>query len=554
MAETVRQCGLQRDVLKSSGTLSWRHIIGPQSGDSGLWATGNGWAAYGMARVLNTVQKWSGSLSMTSQAAQLKGWIKEILDGAMSSGLQNGLLRNYLDDTSWFGEISGTALLSAVAYRMAVNDPEMFPQKYITWADKNRNALSSHGAGGVFSPAVDPYDWHSRTEHTTGSPEGQAFMVYLYAAYRDCVNARVCAPSTPSATTISKPGIGPIDIMTVLDYAITFSSMPSVPTGCRPTQGCDLGGCAGAFNGLAVHAQCTAGSAKGCPCKATSITCGPRQSCDKNGCAGGYGGVSPYPQCKGNFVGCDCDPVSTTCGPRQSCELNGCAGKYNGLSAYPQCTGNFVGCDCIASPGICGPHQSCDKNNCNGKFLGSAPYAQCTTNFLDCKCTATATTCGSRQSCDMNDCNGAFWGTEPYPRCTKNFYGCPCQVTKSICGAQQSCDNNGCEGKFDLKDGLAYCSKNFEGCQCRSTINTCGKPQSCDGGNCQGNFVGQDVTPQCTGFFKGCQCTVTSATCGAGQSCDLNGCAGTYDSSGVARCQGNFKGCGCKATSVTSFL
>lgn len=44
MAETVRQCGLYRDVLKTSQKLNWRHIMGPQSQDEGLWATGNGWA------------------------------------------------------------------------------------------------------------------------------------------------------------------------------------------------------------------------------------------------------------------------------------------------------------------------------------------------------------------------------------------------------------------------------------------------------------------------------------------------------------------------------
>lgn len=47
MAEAVRQCGLYRDILKTSNTLNWRHIIGPQSQDTGLWSTGNGWAAYG---------------------------------------------------------------------------------------------------------------------------------------------------------------------------------------------------------------------------------------------------------------------------------------------------------------------------------------------------------------------------------------------------------------------------------------------------------------------------------------------------------------------------
>ncbi|KAK3314552.1 hypothetical protein B0H66DRAFT_576774 [Apodospora peruviana] len=190
MAETVSQCGLQRAVLKNDQFLNWRHIIGPQSQDTGLWSTGNGWAGYGMVRVLHTLQKWSGSASMTAQAGQLKGWIKEILDGSMLSGFDDGLLRNYFNDAGWFGEISGTALLSAIAYRMAVNDPAMFPQKYVTWADTNRKAVVRHQtSGGIFSPAVNPYNWLDRNKYTSGSPEGQAFAVYLYTAYRDCVQA-----------------------------------------------------------------------------------------------------------------------------------------------------------------------------------------------------------------------------------------------------------------------------------------------------------------------------------------------------------------------------
>ncbi|KAF3920226.1 hypothetical protein AA313_de0206972 [Arthrobotrys entomopaga] len=180
MATVVAQCGLQRAVLQAGS--SWQHIIGPQSQDTGLWSTGNGWACYGMVRVLHTLQKWSGSSGMTSQAGQLKGWIKEILDGAMQSG--SGLLTNYLKDGSWFGEVSGTALLTACAYRMAVNDPGTFGQAYITWADKNRKAIATHqGSSGIFSPTVNPYNWKDRTQFTSGSPEGQAFTVYICLNY-----------------------------------------------------------------------------------------------------------------------------------------------------------------------------------------------------------------------------------------------------------------------------------------------------------------------------------------------------------------------------------
>ncbi|KAH9224959.1 hypothetical protein DL95DRAFT_431046 [Leptodontidium sp. 2 PMI_412] len=540
MAETVKQCGLQRDVLKASGTLNWRHIIGPQSQDTGLWATGNGWAAFGMARVLNTLQKWSGSSGMTSEAAQLKGWIKEILDGAMISSLQNGLLHNYLDDASWFGEISGTALLSAVAYRMAVNDPGMFLQKYIDWADTNRKSLSTREASGIFSPAVDPYNWLSRKEYVDGSPEGQAFMIYLYTAYRDCVDTKVCAPSTPTATTISNPGIGPIDILTVLDYAITFSSMPSVPTGCGPPQSCDLNDCAGSFNGLAVHAQCTAGPQKGCQCNTTPTTCGPRQSCDMNGCAGAFNGLSVYPQCTGNF----CSATPNTCGPRQSCDMNGCNGAFWGSAPYPRCTNNFYGCECQATGKTCGAQQSCDNNGCAGKFDLSNGLAYCSGNFVGCQCQSTINTCGRPQSCDGGNCNGRFLGLDVTPQCTGFFKGCQCTPTSTTCGASQSCDLNGCAGTYD-SSGVARCSGNFKGCACTASPKTCGVMKNCDLNGCNGKFLTSQGPPTCTGNFPGCPCLAVSSTCGGSRSCSAGGCNGAITPSGSTVCLHNFFGCPC---------
>ncbi len=152
-------------------------------------------------------------------------------------------------------------MLTAIAYRMAVNDRSMFPQKYITWADTNRKSLAKYqGSRGIFAPAVNPYNWLDRTKYTAGSPEGQAFTIFLYTAYRDCVAAGVCAAPPSSVTTISKDGIGPMEILTVLDSPITFSAMPT-PTGvvCGAPASCDLDGRKGAFNGLAKYPVCQAG-------------------------------------------------------------------------------------------------------------------------------------------------------------------------------------------------------------------------------------------------------------------------------------------------------
>ncbi|KAJ7728269.1 hypothetical protein DFH07DRAFT_1066405 [Mycena maculata] len=215
------QCGLYRQVLlfnSDSATPSavgssatnglWQHIVGPQSADPGLWSTGNGWAAAGMARVLATVIKAPIAASTSWQAgaiSDLTGWIQEIVDGARTAPMDGGLLRNYLNDTSGdghgFGEISGSSMLAAVTYRMVVLAPTAFPAAtYVPWADSIRAELGMNDAdgnphitsNGTATPAVNPLGWLDTAPWTAGSPEGNNFVVLLYAAWRDCIFAGVC--------------------------------------------------------------------------------------------------------------------------------------------------------------------------------------------------------------------------------------------------------------------------------------------------------------------------------------------------------------------------
>ncbi|THU96981.1 hypothetical protein K435DRAFT_828762 [Dendrothele bispora CBS 962.96] len=214
LLETVRQCGLYRELPKIYGL--WRHIVGPQLPDPGLWSTGNAWSAAGMTRVLATVMKAprANSNSLRSKSiSSLTTYIKEILDGAIDSPLDNNLLRNYLNDTSGdghgFGEISGSTMLANVVYRMVVLRPDVFlpgysagqqagstTSKYLTWAESIRRTIGSNNHvsnNGTVAPAVDPLDWGSTTPYTAGSPEGQNFVVLMYASWRDCVLAGICA-------------------------------------------------------------------------------------------------------------------------------------------------------------------------------------------------------------------------------------------------------------------------------------------------------------------------------------------------------------------------
>ncbi|CUS07513.1 unnamed protein product [Tuber aestivum] len=188
LRQAISQCALYRDVLKSPSGL-WTHIEGPQSADRGRWSTGNAWAAAGILRVLATITKAPQSRGWRAEQDLLKSYLKEILDGAMSAQKDGGLLRNYLDDGSWFGEVSGTTLLVAVAYRAHTMHPDTFGRAYLDWAEEGRGEIARRVDGnGILAPAVNPLSWGDRNPVSTGSPEANAFGVLLYTAYRDYVN------------------------------------------------------------------------------------------------------------------------------------------------------------------------------------------------------------------------------------------------------------------------------------------------------------------------------------------------------------------------------
>ncbi|KAF2437483.1 hypothetical protein P171DRAFT_437851 [Karstenula rhodostoma CBS 690.94] len=189
--EAARQAKLYRDVLIQPAGV-WMHITGPEVQDYELWSTGNGWAAAGMARVLATLKKGPYARQTVGEQASLTGLIKEILDGVRALDTdESGLLRNYLNQTAWFGEISGTSILAATALRVAVLEPKTFGREYTDWAVEKMGVVDGHinteeGADkGIVAPAVNPLNWWDTTPYTTGSPEGQSFVVLLHAAYRD---------------------------------------------------------------------------------------------------------------------------------------------------------------------------------------------------------------------------------------------------------------------------------------------------------------------------------------------------------------------------------
>lgn len=187
LKESAQQCKHYYDVLSTTQG-PWLHIVGDHVSDLGLWSTSNAWAAAGMARVLATMKYSPFSDDTASEQAMLSSMIQEILDGSMALDHDpSGLLRNYLNDTTWWGEISGTSMLAATALRMAKLQPESFGEKYSSWAETKMDVVDGKidEGTGIVSPAVDPLNWNNRSQYTTGSPEGQSFVVLMHAAYRD---------------------------------------------------------------------------------------------------------------------------------------------------------------------------------------------------------------------------------------------------------------------------------------------------------------------------------------------------------------------------------
>ncbi|GAA5963320.1 hypothetical protein JCM21900_006556 [Sporobolomyces salmonicolor] len=184
IAEAYNQCRLYRKYLRTSSG-AWQHIVLGDFQDTGLWSTGNGWAAAGMARVLATIKHsdLSSAGSFASEMSDLTSWIVEILEAAFSYLQSDGLLPNYYD-TSSFSEASGSALLASAAYRLAVLDPSRDYSSLLATAAKIRKAVNRgvSASTGWVSPVVNPLDF---SKQGSDSPESEAFVLLLEAAWQD---------------------------------------------------------------------------------------------------------------------------------------------------------------------------------------------------------------------------------------------------------------------------------------------------------------------------------------------------------------------------------
>ncbi|KAG8215875.1 Six-hairpin glycosidase-like protein [Butyriboletus roseoflavus] len=190
LQEAYAQISLYRQYLRDTTANNlWKHIQLGSGTDNGHWSTGNAWAAAGMIRVLGTIQRSQFEDSLQQQQEDLANWIQEI-HGAMYPHLDSsGLFHNYADNSSTFLDASSTALLVSTVYRLSLL---WGVHTHLPLAESSRKSLSASNTSGLIhfnangwlTPVVDPYSYPDQGQD---SPEGEAFVIAMQAAWRDWV-------------------------------------------------------------------------------------------------------------------------------------------------------------------------------------------------------------------------------------------------------------------------------------------------------------------------------------------------------------------------------
>lgn len=167
----------------------WGHVYdasGKYWVDSNNWATGNGWAAAGIVRVLSCMVTSSIHGNFVSQQNDLAAWAKEIIDAAWShASSDTGLLYNYLDQgpSTTFEDTAGSALIAAATYRLAALAPNFVSASSLAAAEKARVAvMKGVDPLGMVYPSVNALSWGSVG---SGSVESVAFAIMMHSAWRD---------------------------------------------------------------------------------------------------------------------------------------------------------------------------------------------------------------------------------------------------------------------------------------------------------------------------------------------------------------------------------
>lgn len=178
--EAVRQIKGYRKILLNPEKKLYYHIWDEdrKKYERGLfWGVGNGWAAAGMTRVVNTLPQ-----SMEPDKKMIVGFIRELLDACLKYQRPDGLFHDILDDPSSFVETNTAQMLAYTIFRGV--KAGWLDSSYLKYAMKMRRA------------AYNKVDKYGLVQGVCGAPnfnkagtatEGQAFFLLMEAAYNEMI-------------------------------------------------------------------------------------------------------------------------------------------------------------------------------------------------------------------------------------------------------------------------------------------------------------------------------------------------------------------------------
>ncbi|KAH9813859.1 hypothetical protein DFH28DRAFT_325797 [Melampsora americana] len=180
-----------REVMQDPVSKTWYHILLGSFEDKTLWSTGNGWVTAGCMRMwatLNLIQDPEVKAQAKGWQDDLIEWTIEIIVGAYAFQSPNTfLLPDRYTKPDTFDEVSGTALIAASAYRLAVARPDMIHRLPLDKINCARNAIilnNINHQNGTVSPVINPLDWSLKALPGVVSPEGQAFVLFMDLAWQ----------------------------------------------------------------------------------------------------------------------------------------------------------------------------------------------------------------------------------------------------------------------------------------------------------------------------------------------------------------------------------
>ncbi|KAJ7046793.1 Six-hairpin glycosidase [Mycena alexandri] len=255
--------------------------------DEGHWSTGNGWAAAGMLRVIATMKNSPHNKDFSSQQKDLASWVKEIHTAMYAHIDKTNIFTNYADQsvnsTGQFYDTASTTLLASTVYRasLLLGDHSHLPnaekcRKALFATSNNSSSTATHArraaaaassgssakasgsapaSGGATSgsatatspssasaspspsaapltdlvhftsdgwltPVVNP---HQFGVQGSDSPEGEAFVVSLQAAYNEWVAGGSVGANAGRRTASSAAGWAWVVGCTVLGSILAYA-------------------------------------------------------------------------------------------------------------------------------------------------------------------------------------------------------------------------------------------------------------------------------------------------------------------------------------------